>query len=118
MLVKQVMSTKLEAIAPTMTVRECAERMHQLGVGVLPVWQDGKPLGLVTDRRAFFRSAAGLGLAAQTAAQPSPEPDRVYWLRTLAKLTDPVLRHLAANPDHGVARLDGPTFFLSTFGVK
>jgi glucose-6-phosphate isomerase len=29
-----------------------------------------------------------------------------------------VLRHLAANPDHGVARREGPTYFLSTFGVR
>ncbi|MGA7990921.1 MAG: glucose-6-phosphate isomerase [Thermoanaerobaculia bacterium] len=29
-----------------------------------------------------------------------------------------VLRHLAANPDHGVSRKDGPTFFLATFGVR
>jgi glucose-6-phosphate isomerase len=29
-----------------------------------------------------------------------------------------VLRHLAANPDHGVSRRDGPTFFLATFGVR
>jgi glucose-6-phosphate isomerase len=29
-----------------------------------------------------------------------------------------VLRHLAANPDHGVGRKDGPTYFLATFGVR
>ncbi len=29
-----------------------------------------------------------------------------------------LLRHLAANPDHGVSRRDGPTFFLATFGVR
>jgi glucose-6-phosphate isomerase len=29
-----------------------------------------------------------------------------------------VLRHLAANPDHDVARKDGPTYFLATFGVR
>jgi glucose-6-phosphate isomerase len=29
-----------------------------------------------------------------------------------------VLRHLAANPDHAVARREGPTYFLSTFGVR
>jgi glucose-6-phosphate isomerase len=29
-----------------------------------------------------------------------------------------VLRHLAANPDHPVARRDGPTYFLSTFGLR
>jgi hypothetical protein len=50
----------------------------------------------VTDRRTFLTSAAGLGLAAQAAAQPAAEPDRAYWLRILQKLSDPVLRHLAA----------------------
>jgi glucose-6-phosphate isomerase len=29
-----------------------------------------------------------------------------------------ILRHLSANPGRGVARRDGPTFFLSTFGVR
>jgi glucose-6-phosphate isomerase len=29
-----------------------------------------------------------------------------------------VLRHLAANPDHAVARKEGPTYFLATFGVR
>jgi glucose-6-phosphate isomerase len=28
-----------------------------------------------------------------------------------------VLEHLAANPDHGVARKDGPTFFLGTYAL-
>jgi glucose-6-phosphate isomerase len=28
-----------------------------------------------------------------------------------------VLEHLAANPDHGVARKSGPTFFLGTYGI-
>ncbi len=29
-----------------------------------------------------------------------------------------VLEHLASNPDHGVARKAGPTYFLATFGVR
>jgi glucose-6-phosphate isomerase len=29
-----------------------------------------------------------------------------------------VLRHLAANPDHGVTKKVGPTFFLATFGLR
>ena len=41
MLVKEVMSTKVEAITPTTTICECARKMEQLGVGALPVWQDG-----------------------------------------------------------------------------
>jgi hypothetical protein len=50
----------------------------------------------VTDRRTFFHSAAGLAFASQAAAQPVAEPDRSYWLRTLQKLSEPVLRNLAA----------------------
>lgn len=50
----------------------------------------------MTDRRTFFQSVAGLGFAAQAAAQTAPEPDRAYWLRTLRKISDPVLRNLAA----------------------
>jgi CBS domain-containing protein len=50
MLVKDVMSTKVEAVAPTTPVYECAHKMDQLGVGVLPVRQDGALIGLITDR--------------------------------------------------------------------
>jgi CBS domain-containing protein len=50
MLVKEAMSAHLETIAPTATVKECASKMAQLGVGALPVWQDGQPIGVITDR--------------------------------------------------------------------
>ena len=55
MLVREVMSTHLETIAPATTVQECAKKMSELGVGVLPVWQDGQPLGVVTDRDVCCR---------------------------------------------------------------
>ena len=55
MLVKDIMSTKVEAVRPTTTVGECARKMEQLGVGALPVWQDGPSLGLVTDRDIYCR---------------------------------------------------------------
>ena len=29
-----------------------------------------------------------------------------------------VLEHLAANPDHAVARKPGPTYFLATYGIR
>jgi hypothetical protein len=48
-------------------------------------------------RRGFFHSMAALAASqAATAAPQSQESDRQYWLRVLAKLTDPVLRNLAA----------------------
>jgi hypothetical protein len=48
----------------------------------------------MTNRRMFFQSVAGLGVAA-AAPQSPPETDRQYWVRTLTKLADPVLRNLA-----------------------
>ena len=48
------------------------------------------------DRRRFLQSAAALSAAAQASPQASAESDRDYWARTLARLADPVLSHLAA----------------------
>jgi hypothetical protein len=45
------------------------------------------------NRRRFVQALAGAGLAPQTAAQ---ETGREYWIRTLQKLADPVLKNLAA----------------------
>jgi CBS domain-containing protein len=50
MLVKDVMSAMIETIAPTSNVRECARKMDQVGVGLLPVSENGKLVGVVTDR--------------------------------------------------------------------
>ncbi|HEY1495800.1 MAG TPA: DUF2264 domain-containing protein [Candidatus Solibacter sp.] len=46
-------------------------------------------------RRAFLQTVAGLGVAAQAAPQAS-ESDRQYWVRTLARVAEPVLTNLAA----------------------
>ncbi len=46
-------------------------------------------------RRAFLQTVAGLGVAAQAAPQAS-ETDRQYWVRTLARVAEPVLTNLAA----------------------
>src|SRR5579872_2421811 len=49
----------------------------------------------MTNRRVFFQSVAGLGMAA-AAPQTEPEQDRQYWVRMLTKLAGPVLHNLAA----------------------
>ena len=58
MLVKEAMSTKVESVAPNTTVRECARKMDRTSTGMLPVWQDGKPIGVVTDRDICCRAVA------------------------------------------------------------
>ena len=46
-------------------------------------------------RRAFLQTVAGLGVAAQASPQ-SAGSDREYWVRTLARVAEPVLTNLAA----------------------
>ena len=69
MLVKEVMSTHLETIAPTTTVQECARKMDRSGIGVLPVWENGQPVGLVTDRDICCRVVAAGKDPVKTPAQ-------------------------------------------------
>jgi hypothetical protein len=55
----------------------------------------GYTVAVMNHRRAFFQTLAGLGAAAQASAQIT-ETDRQYWVRTLAKVAEPVLTNLAA----------------------
>ncbi len=50
----------------------------------------------MTIRRNFLQSAAVFASQAAAAPQPAAESGREYWLQTLARLADPVLRNLAA----------------------
>jgi len=50
MKVQDVMTTKVESISPTTTLRSAARIMSDLNVGALPVVDDGKLLGIITDR--------------------------------------------------------------------
>lgn len=56
MLIKEAMSTHVEAIAPNTTVRDCARKMDQLDVGALPVSENGRLVGMVTDRDICCRT--------------------------------------------------------------
>ena len=50
MKVQEVMSTKVESIAPGASLRQAARKMSNLGIGSLPVIDDGRLLGIITDR--------------------------------------------------------------------
>lgn len=50
MKVQEIMSTKVESVAPSTTLRTAARKMSDLGVGALPVVDNGKLVGIVTDR--------------------------------------------------------------------
>lgn len=60
MKVKEIMTTTTETIEPRFSLRQAARKMSQLGVGSLLVAEEGKILGIITDRDiACFAVALG-----------------------------------------------------------
>ncbi len=58
MLVKEVMSPKVEWVAPELTITESAKKMREMKIGCLPVEENGKLIGMVTDRDITCRAVA------------------------------------------------------------
>lgn len=50
MKVQEVMTTRVESVSPTTTLRTAARKLSDLGVGALPVIDNGKLVGIITDR--------------------------------------------------------------------
>ena len=50
MRVQEIMSTKVESILPTASLRQTARTLSQLNLGALPVIDNGKLVGIITDR--------------------------------------------------------------------
>ena len=50
MKVQEIMSTKVQTIKPTSSLRAAARTFSELNVGVLPVVDEGKLVGIITDR--------------------------------------------------------------------
>src|SRR5437762_3475579 len=60
MRVRELMTRGVECVAPEATLQQAARKMRELDVGVLPVCNDdGKPLGMLTDRDVVIRAVAG-----------------------------------------------------------
>jgi CBS domain-containing protein len=58
MKVRDIETQHPEAIGPETHVMEAARIMHRLDIGVLPVCEGGRLIGLVTDRDITIRSTA------------------------------------------------------------
>lgn len=59
MQVQDVMSTEIEWVRPTDSVKKAAERMRELRVGAIPIFDDGVAVGMLTDRDVTVRIVAG-----------------------------------------------------------
>lgn len=61
MKVKDIMSHPVEEIRSDETIYQAARLMHMADVGLLPIWEDGDIVGVLTDRDIAVRVvAAGL----------------------------------------------------------
>jgi len=58
MLVREIMNDTLESILPSASLREAALKMRDLNLGSLPVAEDGKLVGMITDRDICCRGVA------------------------------------------------------------
>jgi len=58
MKVKDIMSRDVDAVSPETTLRDAAERMNSLDVGVLPVCAGDRLVGVITDRDITVRATA------------------------------------------------------------
>lgn len=58
MLVKEVMTAKVQSVAPDLSIQECARKMRDLNIGSLPVSEKGRVIGMITDRDICCRAVA------------------------------------------------------------
>lgn len=66
MLVKDIMTPRMEFVGPGLSLQEAARKMRDVNIGSLPVWENGQLLGMVTDRDICCRGVADARDAAQT----------------------------------------------------
>ena len=58
MQVQDVMTTQVEIVNPTMTIRDAARKMRDENIGALPVGENDRLIGMVTDRDIAVRGVA------------------------------------------------------------
>jgi CBS domain-containing protein len=58
MLVRDVMTAKAEFISPDTTVHQAANKMRELDVGFLPIGENDRLVGMLTDRDITLRTVA------------------------------------------------------------
>jgi CBS domain-containing protein len=58
MKLKDIMSRDLEFVDPNTSLQEAAKKMKDINAGPMPVVEDRKPLGILTDRDITIRAVA------------------------------------------------------------
>ena len=77
MKVSKCMTRDVELVRPTQTIREAAQMMADLDAGALPVQQDDRLVGMITDRDIAVRAVAQ-GKPPETPVQDVMSPELLY----------------------------------------
>jgi CBS domain-containing protein len=73
-----IMQRNVEVISGDTSVREAARKMEASGIGALPVAQEGKIVGMLTDRDVVVRSVARGDDPDRTRAMDAMTPDLAW----------------------------------------
>jgi CBS domain-containing protein len=58
MKIQEIMTRKVEVIEPTLPIAKAAQKMRDLNIGFLPICENDKLIGTITDRDIAIRSVA------------------------------------------------------------
>jgi CBS domain-containing protein len=78
MQVKEVMTHGVECIRPNDSIATAAQKMQELDVGALPVCDNDRLVGMITDRDITTRATAGCCDPGRTCVREIMTPDIVY----------------------------------------
>jgi CBS domain-containing protein len=78
MQIKEIMTREPVVIGPDMVLRDAAETMRDLDSGVVPVGQNDRLVGMLTDRDITIRATAAGKDPNQTRVEEVMTPDVVY----------------------------------------
>jgi CBS domain-containing protein len=76
--ISQVMTRDVTVVCPTDSIQHAAQLMSQWNIGVLPVCDGKRLVGMITDRDITVRATAA-GKAPDTAKVSEAMSDKVYW---------------------------------------
>ena len=77
MKVSKCMTRDVELVSPTQTIRDAAQMMAELDAGALPVQQDDRLVGMITDRDIAVRAVAQ-GKSPETPVRDVMSPEVLY----------------------------------------
>jgi len=78
MLVKEIMSEDVERLPANATLKEAAEKMKTLDVGMIPVYEGDRLVGMLSDRDITVRATAEGREPSTTSVKDVMTPDVVY----------------------------------------